>query len=89
MEVGISWLAFWQARSLMGGGGEINPCFCAFMHRCEDLSFILKDRLRERESCGVTTSMHLKVLVQSVVPYMVITVRDGGFFVCGRWSNTL
>lgn len=59
----------------------INPCFCAFVHRCEDLPYFQKDRLRERESCGITNNVHLKVPVQSKILYMVIAVRDGVFHV--------
>lgn len=42
---------------------------------------IQEDRLREMESCGINTNMHLKVPLQSKVSYMVIIVRDGIFYV--------
>lgn len=72
---------FLASMFVKGGGKNINLCFCAFVHRCQDLPYIQKDRLREGESCGITTNMHLKVPVQSKVRRMVITVRDGIFCV--------
>lgn len=58
---------------------KINPRFCAFVNRCEDLPCAQKNRVRERESCGITTNRHLKFSVESKILYMVATVRAGIF----------
>lgn len=88
MEAGISWLAFWQACSLRGEK-KINPHVCAFVHRCEDLPRVQKNRVRERESCGITANRHLKFSVESKIPYMVTAVRDGIFNVWQMYQHTV
>lgn len=86
-----SWyfLACLLAGIFIKGEKKINPCFCAFVQRCEDLLCVQKNRVRERESCGITTNRHLKFSVESKIPYMVPAIRYGIFNVWQMYQHTV